>query len=173
MVTSRCAGSRFDGPALLLYLAFLAGLVISISTLAAGFLCTPPSPESRGCWAALRRRITSALCWDSSGTPRSAHGTPSHVSEDASVYDDLDDSSREMRGLRVFTGVVRPEPPAASLHRGCRHALRRPHLHRCGAPRTPSRLTPPRSPSCIAGSSVRTEASCRIGRCRSWWHTLR
>eukprot|EP00892_Ulva_mutabilis_P001619 jgi/Ulvmu1/11458/UM077_0001.1 len=103
--TSDCSGSRFAGPALLLYLAFLTGLCISLSTLAAGLLCTPPAHDAAGCWAVLRRRVNAALCWDnSSSSPRAA--PPSVVSEGASEYGDLGDSSREMRGLRVFTGVM-------------------------------------------------------------------
>lgn len=96
------AVSRFDGPAVLLYLTFLSGLCIALSTLACALFCTPPQPHAHGRLAALRRRGSSTLRGGTGGSTGPEAWAPGDA---VSAYGD--DTSRELGGLRVFTGVVR------------------------------------------------------------------
>lgn len=148
------AGSRFDGPAVLLYLTFLAGLCIALSTLSCGLLCTAPGPHARGSLAALRRRISAALPWAAGGT---AGGTPAapRSGRSSSVYGE--GTSRELRGLRVFTGVVRTQPtcapPQSACHDPVQHISIAPQmLHPQVAHHV--QLSPPATVLCCAAGSA-------------------
>lgn len=110
------AVSGFDGPAVLLYLTFLSGLCIGLSTLACALFCTAPLPHAHGRLATLRRRGSNALHWGSDG---SSGAEPWGASDAGSAYGD--GTSRDLGGLRIFTGVVRAVCCSQCINNHCKY----------------------------------------------------